>query len=350
MNKKIGLKNSLFTLGVLSLAFGASLLLQFVLDAAELISAVFVLGVFIVAYFTDGYVYGILASTVSMLAINFAFALPFFKFNFTLPENVLSAIIFLSVTLPTCALTARIKKWESMRAETEREKMRANLLRAVSHDLRTPLTTIYGSATAIMENYDTLTDEQKRNMLAAITEDADWLVRIVENLLSVTRLDTTCLKLKKSPIVVEELIDTTVSKFRKRYPDAPLKINIPEDFLTVNMDATLIEQVLLNLLENAVIHSTGMKNLTLNVYNDGSSATFEVSDDGCGISSELMPKIFTSFIHSDDRTHGMGIGLSVCATIIKAHGSEISAKNNEGGGVTFSFKLPTEDAEDFDNE
>lgn len=345
MKKKRAIKNLFLTLAVLALAFGTSLLVQYVLDSHELVSAVFVLGVFIVAYFTDGYIYGIVASTVSMLAVNFAFAFPFFEFNFTIPENVLSAVIFLSVTLPTCALTARIKRWESIRAETEREKMRANLMRAVSHDLRTPLTTIYGSATAIMENYDTLTDEQKKKMLKGITDDADWLVRIVENLLSVTRLDSGALKLKKSPIVVEELVDAIISKFRKRYPAAPLNISIPEDFLIVPMDATLIEQVLLNLLENAVIHSVGMKNLTLKVYKSAERAIFEVVDDGCGISEELMPRIFTSFIHSDDKSHGMGIGLSVCATIIKAHGGEISVKNNENCGATFSFWLDTDEGD-----
>ena len=331
--------NSLLTLTTLTLSFATSLFLQYVLEARELVSAVFVLGVFIVAYFADGYIYGILASTVGMLAINFAFAFPFFEFNFTLPENVISAVIFLSVTLPTCALTARIKKWESLHAEAEREKMRANLLRAVSHDLRTPLTTIYGSATAIMDNYDTLSDDQKKGMLKAITDDADWLVRMVENLLSVTRLDTGAPRLKKIPIVVEELIDSTVSKFKKRYPDAPITIDIPEEFLIVYMDATLIEQVLLNLLENAVVHSIGMKKLILKIYRSGKTAVFEVTDDGCGISEELMPKIFTSFVNSTDRTHGMGIGLSVCATVIKAHGGDISARNNSTGGATVSFRL-----------
>ena len=337
------LKNISLTLGVLILSFGASLLLQYVLDARELISAVFVLGVFSVAYFTDGYVFGIISATLSMLAVNFAFTFPYFAFNFTIPENLVSAIILLSVTLPTCALTTKIKKWEAMRAESEREKMRANLLRAVSHDLRTPLTTIYGSATGLIENYDNLDDKQKRDMLRAITEDADWLVRMVENLLSVTRLDTGAVKLRLTPTVVEELIDSTLTKFKKRYPTVKIELDIPQEFMTVQVDATLIEQVLLNLLENAVKHAKGMKTLALHVKRDGNHATFEISDDGCGIDRSLAADIFKGTRPHGDGSHGMGIGLSVCSTIIKAHGGNISFRTGTGGGSVFSFTLKADD-------
>ena len=116
--------------------------------------------------------------------------LPFriFRLDFTMPESVLSGIIMLAVTVMTGTLTAKLKAQERLRAESEREKMRANLLRAVSHDLRTPLTSIYGSCSAIIENYDRLSPERQRKLLGEIREDAEWLIQMVENLLSVTRI------------------------------------------------------------------------------------------------------------------------------------------------------------------
>ena len=340
--KKI-MKNTALTLTALSLSFGASLFLQYVLEAHELVSAVFVLGVYAVAYFTDGYIYGLSAATVGMLAVNFAFTFPFFEFNFTIPENAVSAVIFLSVTLPTCALTAKIKKWEALRVEGEREKMRANLLRAISHDLRTPLTTIYGSATAMLVGYDTLSDSQKKEMLNAITDDTDWLMRMVENLLSVTRLDDGALKLKLSSTAVEELADSAIRKLYKRYPDIKVELDIPDEFISVRADAMLIEQVLLNLLENSVVHAKGMTRLSLKIYEKDGYAVFDVTDDGDGIDKAIVPDIFKGLIRASDTKHGMGIGLSVCASIIKAHEGEICVKPGVTRGTTFSFTLPAED-------
>ncbi len=142
-----------------------------------------------------------------------------------------------------------------MRAESEREKVRANLLRAISHDLRTPLTSIYGSCSAIMENYDRLKKEQTWKLLGEMKEDAEWLIRMVENLLSVTRLDGNAASVVKRPIVLEELIDAVLVKFKKRYPNQPVQVQIPDQFVSIPMDAMLIEQVLINILENAVFHA-----------------------------------------------------------------------------------------------
>ena len=148
-----------------------------------LIPSVFVLAVFLISLLTDGYLYGIAAALFSMLAVNFAFTFPFFEFNFTLQENAGSALIMIVITVVTSALTTKLKRQEMLRAETEKEKMRANLLQAISHDLRTPLTAIYGSSSTIMENYDVLGDESKMQLLDGIKEDSQWLIRMVENLL-----------------------------------------------------------------------------------------------------------------------------------------------------------------------
>ncbi len=334
---------------ILILSFGISLLLQEVLGTQALIPSVFALAVFLISVFTEGYIYGVLSSLLSVLAVNYAFTFPYFKFNFTIPENLISALIMLAVTIITSALTTKIKQQKKERAETEKEKMRANLLRAISHDLRTPLTTIYGSCSAITDNYDSFTKEQKLKLLKGIQEDSRWLIRMVENLLSVTRIGGGKVNLIKTPTVLEELIDAVLVEFRKRYPAQKVEVEIPEEFISIPMDAMLIQQVLINFLENAVQHAHGMTELELNVYQCTDKVWFEVRDDGCGIKPEILPGIFTGYLESkesdmpvDKQKRNMGIGLSTCAAIIKAHGGEIDAKNQKHKGAIFRFSLGME--------
>ena len=320
-------------------------------------SMVFVLAVFLISMYTDGYLWGLAASLLCVLAVNFAFRSPYFAFNFTLPENLFSALVMLVVSIMTSTLTTRIKLQEQLRMESETEKMRANLLRAVSHDLRTPLTSIYGACSTVIENYDSLAKEQKLKLLGEVCSDAQWLNRMVENLLSVTRIDADGVAIQKTPTVLEELVDTVLVRFQKLHPGVPVEVKLPDDFIVIPMDSMLIQQVLTNLLENAVLHAKGMTCLTLRVFTLGSRAVFEVKDDGCGIPKERLRTLFSGTggpdpnAPADSGKHGMGIGLSVCAAIIKAHGGEIDAESRPGEGTTIRFWLETEkieleDAED----
>ena len=348
--KKI-IKSLSSTVFVLSAAFLVSLLFQKTFQTRALIPMIFVLAVFLIALLTQGYFWGILASLAGVLAVNFAFTFPYFEFNFSIPENVLSAAVMLIVAVLTGMLTTKITKQEKIRAEREREKMRANLLRAVSHDLRTPLTSIYGSCSAILENYGKLREGQQLKLLREMREDAQWLIRMVENLLSVTRIDSRKVEVIKTPTVLEELIDTVMVRFQKMYPEQRVQVEIPEEFISIPMDPVLIEQVLINILENAVFHAEGMTELNLRVSVRGKQAVFEVEDNGCGIPRERLDKIFTGFFEkkglpSDGRKSNMGIGLSVCAAIIQAHGGTIEAGNREGGGAVFRFFLEREVTDD----
>ena len=348
--KKI-IKSLSSTVFVLSAAFLVSLLFQKTFQTRALIPMIFVLAVFLIALLTQGYFWGILASLAGVLAVNFAFTFPYFEFNFSIPENVLSAAVMLIVAVLTGMLTTKIKQQEKIRAESDREKMRANLLRAVSHDLRTPLTSIYGSCSAILENYGKLREGQQLKLLREMREDAQWLIRMVENLLSVTRIDSRKVEVVKTPTVLEELIDTVMVRFQKMYPEQRVQVEIPEEFISIPMDPVLIEQVLINILENAVFHAEGMTELNLRVSVRGKQAVFEVEDNGCGIPRERLDKIFTGFFEkkglpSDGRKSNMGIGLSVCAAIIQAHGGTIEAGNREGGGAVFRFFLEREVTDD----
>ena len=349
MKKSVGiLKNTLITLAILCLCFLMCLVLKYIFNDSALISAIFVLGVYLVSVITPGYLYGILYALLSVLVVNFAFAFPYFAFNFTIAENIVSAIILLSVSMMTCGLTAKVRHQDAIKAERDKERMRANLLRAVSHDLRTPLTTIYGSSSALLENFDDFSADQCKEMLKGISEDSQWLHRMVENLLSITRLDGNNVKIIKVATVLDELIDSVLVKFSKRYPNQSIDVDIPDDFVTVPMDALLIEQVLINILENAVQHAEGMTSLKLKVFTISDKAIFEIKDNGCGIPESKLKDIFsgaytTSLDISDSKKNNAGIGLSVCASIIKAHGGDIKAENEKEGGCIFRFTLNMED-------
>ena len=346
MKKQI--KDLLLTAGILAACFLCSLVTNRISQTPMLIPMFFVLGVFLISVLTSGYRWGVAASLLSVLAVNFAFTFPYFEFNFSIPVNFFSAVVMLVVAIVTCALTKKITYAEKLKADSEREKMRANLLRAVSHDLRTPLTTIYGSSAMLLENFDRFSDADRRKLLQGIRDDAQWLVGMVENLLSVTRLDNGELRLNKTETVLEELIDTVLVKFHKRCPTQNVAVAIPEDFLSIPMDAVLIGQVLTNLLENAVIHASGMTLLELLVTLEDRHVRFTVRDDGCGIAPDRLEDLFTGYLGSSDRQgdalrRNMGIGLSVCATIVKAHGGRITAKNRPTGGAEFTFTLDLEE-------
>lgn len=343
--KKVVIKIG-FTILMLVISFLISLFVVELTEMYSVVPALFTLAVFIIALATRDYIYGIVSSFISVLALNFAFTFPYFKFNFSIPENLVSGVIMLTITTLSSTLTIKIKQQESLRAETEKEKMRANLLRAVSHDLRTPLTTIYGSSSAIVENKE-LTKEQVWKLAEGIKVDAQWLMGMVENLLSVTKIDNGNVKLIKTQVVLEELVDSVLLRFRKRYPKQSVEVQLPDEFVIIPMDAVLIEQVMVNLLENAVQHAHGMTELRLEVYTKDNNAVFEIHDNGCGIPKERLANLFTGYFVSEDapadcQKRNMGIGLSVCASIIKAHDGEIMAENKKEGGCVFRFALEME--------
>ncbi|MDO4323261.1 MAG: DUF4118 domain-containing protein [Lachnospiraceae bacterium] len=341
-------KDLLFTMAVLTVSFLINVFIQRFFLTPSLIPTIFVLGVFLVSLKTRGYLWGVLASLLSVVAVNYAFTYPYYAFGFSLPESLPTAVIMLIVATMTSTLTTKVKAHEKMKAETEREKMRANLLRAISHDLRTPLTSIYGSTSAIIDNYDILPKEQQIRLLEEVRGDSQWLIRMVENLLSVTRIDGGKVQVMKVSTVLEELIDATLIKFRKQYPNQEVQVSIPEEFISIPMDAMLMEQVLINLLENAVLHAKGMTELSLTVRTSGNRAVFEVADNGCGIARDKIGKLFTGYLDrgsaiADGQRNNMGIGLSVCATIVKAHGGVIEAENRKSGGAVFRFSLEMEE-------
>ncbi|MBE6041202.1 MAG: DUF4118 domain-containing protein [Clostridiales bacterium] len=348
MKKKLALpvivKDCLITAGILSVASIICMILHQFSSTDTHVPMLFVLAVLCVSRFTHGYIYGITASLLAVIGVNYAFTYPYFELNFTLTGYPLTFLAMLTVSLTVCTMTSRIKAQETIRLEIETEKLRSNLLRSVSHDIRTPLTTIMGNASAILENDGKLGEPQIKKLLEDIRREAEWLNRVVENILSITKINSDVAKIRKEPELAEEIASSSVNKFRRRYPCVPVSVSVPDDALLVPMDAVLIEQVLFNLMENAVLHGETTSRIELRISTKGEQAVFMVEDDGIGISEDLKMHLFDEMLPIGERGVGSGrnmkIGLSICRSIIEAHNGTIAAENREEGGSRFYFELP----------
>jgi two-component system sensor histidine kinase KdpD len=311
-------------------------------DSDTHVPLIFVLAVLIIALCTDGYFYGLLSSLISVLGVNYAFTYPYMVLDFSVYGYPLTFMTMLAVGFAGSTLTTRVKAQEKLRAESEKEKMRANLLRAISHDLRTPLTSISGSISTVLDG-EALTQEQKNELLMDAKQDAEWLCRMVENLLSITRIsDGSMAELHKDEEVVEEIFSEVVSNFRKRHSNVHVSVSVPDTMMLLPMDAMLIEQVIINLMDNALTHGKTTTEITLSARFEGEHAVISVSDNGQGIAPPALPHLFDGSLQlsSPDNSRFMGIGLSVCRTIVEAHGGKITAYNKQGGGACFEFTLP----------
>lgn len=349
MKKKMYLimKNSLITAAILVLSTMLCFFLQNFASTDTHVPLIFVLAVLFVSRFTDGYRYGVTAAMVAVVEVNYIFTYPYFQIDFTITGYPITFLAMLAVAISVSALTTQIKKQEQMRLEVEKEKMRANLLRAVSHDIRTPLTSIAGSAAGILDNQEVLSGEKVIDLVGNIKEEAEWMVRMVENLLSITRMNTENAKIDTREELVEDVVSGSVAKFQKRFPEVQVLANIPDEVLLVPMDVILIEQVIVNLMENSVVHGHASE-IKILVERKKHEIVFRIKDNGAGIEGEILPHIFDGSLgsragESGDSKRNMGIGLSVCKSIVKAHKGNMKAVNDREGGASVSFTIPFEE-------
>ncbi|MBR3296304.1 MAG: DUF4118 domain-containing protein, partial [Firmicutes bacterium] len=306
---------------------------------------IFVMAVLLIALTTDGYFYGLLASLASVVMVNYAFTFPYNKLDYSIYGYPLTFFTMFSVSLVVSTMVTRVKNQEKARIESEKEKIRANLLRAISHDLRTPLTSISGSIGAVLEGDDRLS-ENSVELLTGARDDAEWLHRMVENLLSVTRIGgDKGGALHTETEVLEEVLAEAAATFRKRAPEVEVTVSVPEEPLFVPMDAMLIEQVLFNLMDNAVTHGKTTTRISIAAKTLPGSVSVSVQDNGRGIDAGAFEHLFDGSLQLQpgkeaDSTRGMGIGLSVCKAVIEAHGGTLAAANVPEGGARISFVLP----------
>lgn len=346
------LYNFLITTGALSLATAVSFYFHEIQNSCLNIGLFYILAIVLIALLTSDYILGGMSALISIICINYLFTYPFFRLNFSLSGYPMTFLVMLIISLIISTIMIHLKESnriiserEQLLVEAEKEKMRANLLRAVSHDLRTPLTSIIGASNTYLENENSLSENEKQELVIHIREDSNWLLNMVENLLSVTRIHDHAPKVTKSLEPIEEVVSEAVFRLKKRIPSASVKVQVPEKFLMIPMDAMLIEQVIINLLENAFIHAHSDKPIQCIVNYDEKHVSFHIIDYGIGIPPERLDTIFDGTVYtsaaSPDSSRGMGIGLSICKSIIIAHNGTITARNH-GQGAEFIFTLPQE--------
>lgn len=243
-----------------------------------------------------------------------------------------------------------------MRVKAEKETLRSNLLRMISHDLRTPLTSISGDADVLLQQGDKLTDEQKTQMYQDIFDDSTWLIGLVENLLSVTRIEDGRMSIKMQPEMLSEIIHDAMQHVSRRTGGRVVKADVADDMLMAEMDSRLIAQVLVNLVNNAITYTPEGSTIVVGakgiVERGKKKVRVFVSDDGRGIPDTDKPRIFDMFYRvpdekrsdkSADSRRGMGLGLPLCRSIVGVHGSELKVGDAEPHGCMFYFDLDAVD-------
>ena len=309
----------------------------------------------VISRWTVGYIYGIASSLIAVIFINYVFTYPYFELNFTLTGYPITFLVMAVITLITSTMTSHltlqaelIAEREKQLAEAELEKMRANLLRAISHDLRTPLTGMIGNSSLFLEEQQRLSTEEQREILTNIYNDSNWLLNMVENLLTVTRIQGDNFNITTTEEPLEEVVSEILQKIRKRYPTSDIHVQIPDDFLLIPMDAVLIEQVTINLLENAIVHSNSTGPFELIIKEHPFEVSFTIRDYGVGIPQDMLTHLFDGQAYTtskiSDSRKGMGIGLTICKTIITAHHGTLIGRNHESG-AEFVFTLPKGNAQ-----
>lgn len=233
---------------------------------------------------------------------------------------------------------------ENIRIAMEKEKMRSSLLRAISHDLRTPLTGIVGASGVILENIDQLEKDSIKELVSDINDEANWLNNLVENILNMTRIGEGKLVINKNYEVVDDLVYEALNHVSKTSKKRNINVTIPDQVIPILTDGKLIVQVLINLLENAIKHTDDNGIINIRVVSNDKEVIFEIEDNGTGIDSKIKDSLFESFVVSSskviDGKRGMGLGLSICKAIIEAHNGSIYVEDSHAGGALFKFTIP----------
>ncbi len=272
-------------------------------------------------------------------------------------RNLLAALLDECGQQAQALVLARERRNLSVKAE--KEALRSNLLRAISHDLRTPLTSISGDADVLLTAGDALDGAQRRRLAADIYEDATWLIDLVENLLSVTRLDDGAVEVARAPELVADVLDDALRHVSRAAADHAIVVEVEDELLMASMDGRLIVQVVVNLVNNAVAYTPPGSTIRVTAARQRSAAgealvAVAVADDGPGIPEGEKARVFELFYHGSaagegrsgtpgeggDSRRGMGLGLSLCRSILRAHGSDITLADAVPHGCVFSFTLP----------
>jgi K+-sensing histidine kinase KdpD len=297
-----------------------------------------------------------LSAVLSVICFDFFFVPPRFTFNVSDTQYIWTFVVMFVAAMLISHLTIRLREeaeaaregeqrsaWLMEKAkkaeiDAETERLRSSLLSSVSHDLRTPLAAILGSASTLLEKEDLLKNRTTRELLENIETESQRLSQLVQNLLETTRLETG-VHLNKELYPLEEVIGSALGRMEKALKDRQVKIEIPEDLPLVPMDAILMEQVFVNLLQNGLRYTAAQSELDVSAHEEGGSVKVAVADRGSGLKDNELERVFDKFYH-DPASPGAGLGLAICRAVVNAHGGKIWAENRPGGGAVFQFTLP----------
>ena len=246
-----------------------------------------------------------------------------------------------------------IKERQEARIEAENERLRADLLRMISHDLRTPLTSIYGNATNLLHQEEQMDPAVKNQVYQDIYDDSRWLIELVENMLAITRLDQKQVDLHRSQDVVEDVIEEALKHVEGHTQGHKIVFERKDDFSLAYMDSRLIMQVVVNLINNAIKYTPSESTIRIVTKTESSMVFVTVIDDGPGIPDEQKEHVFEMFYTGTgkltDTKRSLGLGLALCKSVIEAHHGELILEDNQPHGAKFTFSLP-QSKEEAENE
>jgi two-component system sensor histidine kinase KdpD len=287
------------------------------------------------------------AAALSALCFDFFFIPPVFSLAPSDLKSLVTLLVMVIVASVISGLAERARRQlraaQARELQIETERLRNSLLSAVSHDLRTPLATIFGAGTELLEDGAELASAERDGLVQAIVEEAAHLDQLVTNLLNMARLEGGPIGILKRPEPLDEVVEAALSRLRGRLGDRPVRSRVPEEIPMVPIDAVLIQQVLVNLLENALRYTSEGTPLEIEATCDAEQVIVEVRDRGPGIREEEAERLFERFYRGQpqsSRDGGVGLGLTICRAIIRAHGGTIALTNRDKGGAIARLTLP----------
>jgi len=281
----------------------------------------------------------ILTSILSVLSFDFFLVPPYLTFSVADIQYIFTFIGFSIVGIVVSTLASKTREHIIQR---QTEKLQTALLNSISHDLRTPLSSITGSLTALIDNYNNLDDITRKELLDTAFEESERLNRLVGNLLDITRVEANALRISRKPCELRDVLGSALGQLKEKIGPRNIKIDIPGDFPELPMDFSFIMKVFFNLIDNALKYSSPEASIDIKATLLRDKAMIEIKDQGIGVPKEDIDRIFDKFyrVERPQKITGTGLGLSICKGIIEAHGGKIMAKNNPDRGMTLVITIP----------
>jgi len=281
----------------------------------------------------------VVASFLSIAAFDFFLIPPYLTFRVTDIQYLFTFAVFLIVALVISELASKAKE-QAVQRETE--KLQTILLNSISHDLRTPLVSITGALSGLLQDEAFLDAETRKELLETAYEESDRLNRLVGNLLDMTRVEAGTLKVNKKPCDLRDVIGASLQQLKDKIEKRDVMVHVPQEIPEIPMDFTLIMRVFINLVDNAAKYSPADTPLEIIASMAGRKVQVRVKDMGFGVPSEDLQRIFDKFYRAvkPRQITGTGLGLSICKGIVEAHGGHIWAENNSVQGASVVLELP----------